>query len=109
MGRTKGTTMTDEQKAAAKARRAARKESVKTDSVKAISDAFKNLYKTIETHAGDASEEIIGMVKNQISGLSGLAEQKVQESRKKAIVAAEENVKKAQEKLEELRNKYNNQ
>lgn len=110
MGRQKGVKMTEEQKAAMRAKRAAnksKKESTeKVDSVKAITDAFKNLYRTIEKHAGGAGEEVIDNVKKQVADLSDLTEQKMQDARKKAIEVAEENVRKAQEKLEELRRKY---
>jgi predicted metal-dependent hydrolase len=107
MGRPKGKTMTEEQKVLMKIKRASRKESANSESMKAIADAFKNLYKTIEVHAGSASEEILGTIKKQVSGLSDLTEEKVREARRKAIEVAEENVNKAQEKLEELRRKYN--
>jgi regulator of sigma D len=110
MGRKKGVKMTEEQKAAMRAKRAANKANKKSmekgDSVKAITDAFKHLYKTIEKHASGAGEEVIDNVKKQVASLTDLTEEKMQDARKKAIEVAEDNVRKAQEKLEELRKKY---
>ncbi len=107
--------MTEEQKEAMRAKRAANKAEkeaygknagTQTDPMKAIGDAFKHLFKTIETHGSSASEEMIDTVKGHISNLSSLTEEKMQDARKKAIEVAEENVRKAQVKLEELRRKY---
>ncbi len=115
MGRLKGSKMTEEQKAAMRAKRAANQAGKSTtgketgnqaDPMRAIGDAFKYLFKTIETHGGNAGEEMIDTVRNHISNLSDLTEKKMQDARKKAIEVAEENVRKAQAKLEELHKKY---
>jgi len=90
-----------------KARNNSRKQMSGDNPYKAIHTAFKDLYKVIEKNAPAIGEDLIDTVKEQLNSVTQRTEQILDKKRQQAIDAAEEELRKAQRKLEELKTKYN--
>jgi len=79
---------------------------IESDPYKSIQKAFKDLYKAIEKHAPTIGENIIETIKEQVNSISGKTEEILDKTRQQAIDAAEEELRKAQQRVDELKKKY---